>query len=149
MCKAFPRRVDCVFVHGAVFARMAQPIMFCAGNICPYRMSRQAALHARTEKCVAKSEKIKEGLEQKKEAFCDLSNKQAETLNERLVCSTPHQNLRLPLFLYNHLYSFSRSLSPHVSICRELYPHVMVHCRRRQTQSELKRTRSRWRRSGR
>lgn len=52
-------------------------------------MFSQAALSARADKCREKSEKIKEGLEQKKEAFSDLSNKQAESINEKMV--------RLPL----------------------------------------------------
>ena len=34
---------------------------------------------------VEKTEKIKEGLEQKKEAFTDLSNKKAQSINEKLV----------------------------------------------------------------
>jgi len=45
----------------------------------------QAVLAARTDKCREKSEKIKEGLEQKKEAFADLSNKAQESINERMV----------------------------------------------------------------
>jgi hypothetical protein len=45
----------------------------------------QAVLSARAEKCREKSEKIKEGLEQKKEAFSDLSNKQAAGINEKMV----------------------------------------------------------------
>ena len=52
---------------------------------CVHACVLQAALAARTDKCREKSEKIKEGLEQKNQAFSDLSNKTAESINERMV----------------------------------------------------------------
>jgi hypothetical protein len=52
---------------------------------------------AKTDKLHAKSEKIKEGLEQKKEAFTDLSNKKAGEINEKLVC-TPFPSVAFPNF---------------------------------------------------
>lgn len=50
---------------------------------------KQASLSAKTDKLREKSEKIKEGLEQKKEAFSELTNKTAESINERLVRPPP------------------------------------------------------------
>ena len=57
----------------------------------------QAVMAAKTDKLHAKSEKIKEGLEQKKEAFTDLSNKKAGEINEKLV-RTPFPRLAFPNF---------------------------------------------------
>ena len=50
---------------------------------------KKASLSAKTDKLREKSEKIKEGLEQKKEAFSELTNKTAESINERLVRPPP------------------------------------------------------------
>ena len=50
---------------------------------------KQASLSAKTDKRREKGEKIKEGVEQKKEAFSELTNKTAESINERLVRPPP------------------------------------------------------------
>lgn len=81
----------------------------------------QAALSARTEKCVAKSEKIKEGLESKKEAFSDLSNKAQENLNGRLVLRTLSPTSRQPsdsLCICNCLLAPLSPLSQENHACR-------------------------------
>ena len=50
---------------------------------------KQASLSAKTDKLREKSEKIKEGVEQKNQAFSELTNKTAESINERLVRPPP------------------------------------------------------------
>ena len=97
---------------------------------------KQASLSAKTDKLREKSEKIKEGLEQKKEAFSELTNKTAESINERLV--------RPP-----HLLSLVwAQRSP---ACRYLTrpPPSLSASRPMQRQSGLKKTRSSWNGSGR
>lgn len=83
-----PQTVRCLGEHAANLRCVIRVVFL--GVCVSLRLYRahfvfQAALAARTEKCREKSEKIKEGLEQKNQAFTDLSNKTADSINERMV----------------------------------------------------------------
>jgi hypothetical protein len=74
-------------LHGVCTrAQASMPLHLCLSHrgACE-SFNWQAHLAERADKCREKTEKIKEGLEQKKEAFTDLSNKKAQSINEKLV----------------------------------------------------------------